>query len=70
MLRGSATHSWLRRWTTLLSKAAMDSLASTLLYGTAQNTNLWVSPGPPLGSVLAEEAHGEGPEVSRMPIGA
>ena len=26
VLRGSATHSWLRRWTTLLSKAAMDSL--------------------------------------------
>ena len=70
VLRGSATHSWLRRWTTLLSKAAMDSLASILLYGTAQNTDLWVSPDPPLGSVLAEEAHGEGPEVSRMPIGA
>ena len=46
----------------------MDSLATTLLYGTAQNTDLWVSPDPPLGSVLAVEAHRKGFEVSRMPI--
>ena len=40
LLRGSATHGWLRRWVSLLSKAGMDSLASTLLYGTASKTEL------------------------------
>ena len=40
LLRGSATKGWLRRWTSLLSKAGMDSLASTLLHDTAANTDL------------------------------
>ena len=31
-LKGSAVHSYLRRWTSLLSIAAMDSLAHTLVH--------------------------------------
>ena len=40
VLRGHTTRAWLRRWTALLSKAAMDSFASTLVYGTAEKTDL------------------------------
>ena len=40
LLNGSATNGWLRRWVSLLSKAGMDSVASTLLYGIANNTEL------------------------------
>ena len=64
VLRGAATWSYLRRWVALLSKAAMDSFASTLLYGTAENTELWTSPAPPLGAVLC--AAPEPPQCSRM----
>ena len=53
-LRGSATHSWLRRWVALLSKAAMDSFACTLVYGDADKADLWMSAEPPLGAVLGE----------------
>ena len=64
VLKSSATHSWLRRWTALLSKAAMDSFASTLVYGTAEKTELWTGPVPPLGVVLC--AAPEPPVCSRM----
>ena len=64
VLRGSATHSWLRRWIALLSKAAMDSFASTLLYGTAEKVDLWTGPVPPLGVVLCGGC--DTPEPSRM----
>ena len=40
LLNGSATNEWLRRWVSLLFKAGMDSVASTLLYGTANNRKL------------------------------
>ena len=64
VLRGSATRAWLKRWGALLSKAAMDSFASTLVYGTAERTHLWTSPTPALGVVLCGAP--EPPEVSRM----
>ena len=51
-LRGAATNSWLRRWASLLSKAGMDSLACTLVHGTAESADLWNGPAPPLGAVL------------------
>ena len=64
VLRGSATRAWLKRWVALLSKAAMDSFASTLVYGTAEKTDLWTSPTPALGVVLCGAP--EPPEVSRL----
>ena len=64
LLRGSAKNGWLRRWVSLLSKAGMDSVASTLLYGTANNTELWNGDEPPLGMVLC--ATPEPPQASRL----
>ena len=64
VLRGSATRAWPKRWVALLSKAAMDSFASTLVYGTAEKTDLWTSPTPALGVVLCGAP--EPPEVSRL----
>ena len=64
LLRGTATHSYLRRWVALLSKAAMDSFASILVYGTAENAELWTGPVPPLGAVLCG-GH-EAPQCSRL----
>ena len=63
LLRGSATHGWLRRWVALLSKTGMDSFANTLLSGN-QDTNLWNGPAPPLGAVLCAAA--EPPQYSRL----
>ena len=63
VLRGSATHRWLKRWVSLLSKAGMDSFVNTLLNG-AEDTDLWNSATPPLGVVLCA-AH-EAPANSRM----
>ena len=40
VLRGSAMHSWLRRWVAILSKAGMDSFVTTLLYGDANKAEL------------------------------
>ena len=65
-LRGSAAHSWVRRWTSMLSKAAMDSLVHTLLYGHSGEAEMWNGSTPPLGKVL-EEGGREVPVVSRMP---
>ena len=64
VLRGAATHSWLRRWVAILSKAGMDSFVSTLLYEDANKAELWNSMAPPLGAVLC--AAPEPPEKSRM----
>ena len=64
VLRGAATRSWLKRWVALLSKAGMDSLASTLLHGDAHHTELWNGTVPPLGAVLC--AATEAPLPSRM----
>ena len=63
LLRGSAIHSWLRRWVALLSKAAMDSFVTTLLEGNVYSTELWNNTAPPLGAVLC--AAPEPPEDSR-----
>ena len=63
-LRGSATHSWLRRWVALLSKAVMDSFAATLVEGSAEKTELWNSAAPTLGAVLC--AAPEPPACSRL----
>ena len=68
VLRGATATAYLRRWTALLSKAAMESLADTLLYGTATHTELWNRPDPPLGAVLGEDRCGEGCAHSRMPL--
>ena len=67
VLRGATATAYLRRWTALISKAAMESLVDTLLYGTARNTELWYQPEPPLGTVLGEDRCGEGLAHSRMP---
>ena len=64
LLRGSATRSYLRRWVSLLSKTGMDSLASTLVYGTAENTEHWIGAAPTLGMVLCQSA--ETTQCSRM----
>ena len=64
LLRGSATRSYLRRWVSLLSKTGMDSLASTLVYSTAENTEHWIGAAPTLGKVLCQSA--ETPQCSRM----
>ena len=64
LLRGAATHSWLRRWVALLSKAAMDSFVTTLVEGNAQKTELWNTAEPPLGAVLC--AAPEPPSCSRL----
>ena len=66
VLRGSATNGWLRRWTSLLSKAGMDSVAETLLHGTAASADLWNSVVPPLGAVLC--AAPAAPQPSRMGV--
>ena len=63
---------WLRRWVSLLSKAGMDSLASTLLYKTAEHTELWNSDTPPLGVVLCaapEPPRLQGWDRSKTPLG-
>ena len=52
VLRGSATVDWIRRWVAMLSKAAMDSFACTLVFGDAAQADLWTSAEPPLGAVL------------------
>ena len=65
VLRASATVAWLRRWITLLSKTAMETLADTLLYGTADHTEHWNNYEPPLGVVLGSAAH-EPPACSRL----
>ena len=64
VLRGHATRAWLKRWTALLSKTGMDSFASTLVHGTARNTELWISSTPFLGVVLCGTQ--EAPQVSRL----
>ena len=61
---GLATNGWLRRWTSLLSKAGMDSVAETLLHGTAQTANVWNGVEPPLGAVLCGDA--APPQCSRL----
>ena len=63
-LRGSAVWSWLRRWVAVVSKAAMDGLASTLVHDTAEQTELWNAPQPALGAVLCAAA--EPPDCSRL----
>ena len=64
VLRGHATRAWLKRWTALLSKAGMDSFASTLVHGTARNNELWTSSTPFLGAVLCGTQ--EAPQVFRL----
>lgn len=64
LLRGAATHSWLRRWVALLSKAAMDSFVTTLVEGNARTAELWNNAEPPLGAVLC--AAPEPPNCSRL----
>ena len=64
-LRGSARVSYLRRWVSLLSFAAQDSFAETLVQGTAGKAELWNDwKEPPLGVVLGDTR--EAPEVSRL----
>ena len=70
VLKGSVATAYLRRWTAMLSKAAMESLADTLLHGTARNTELWCKPEAPLGLVLGEDRLGGDVHQSRMPLRA
>ena len=65
-LRGSAYHAYLRRWVALLSFSAQDSLAETLVHGTAQKTELWNDWAAPLLSQVLNDTH-EGPDYSRLP---
>ena len=66
-LRGSAHHAFLRRWTALLSFAAQDSFAETLVNGTALKTDLWNDwSAPALGVVLGDAR--EPPDCSRLPV--
>ena len=48
----------------MLSKAGMDSFATTLVEEEAGGTELWNGTAPPLGAVLC--AAPEPPEVSRL----
>ena len=64
VLRGSAIRAWLKRWVALLPKAAMDSFASILVYGTAENIEFWNGPPPALGVVFCSTP--EPPAVSRL----
>ena len=64
VLRGSGTRAWRKRWVALLSKAAMDSFASILVHGTAENTEFWNGPPPALGAVFCSTP--EPPAVSRL----
>ena len=70
VLRGATATAYLRRWTTLISKAAMESLADTLLFGTAAHTELWYKPEPALGAVLGDDRFGGHLVHSRMPTRA
>lgn len=65
-LRGSAFRCWVRRWSAMVSVAAMRAFADTLLYDTAKEVELWYSGAPDLGTVLGEDAHGEAPSCSRL----
>ena len=54
VLRGSALFSWLRRWTTLVSVAAQDALATTLLTGDAVDLDGADGNAPELCSVVSD----------------
>ena len=64
VLRASATMAWLRRWTSLVSKSAMEALADTLLFGDASRTEHWSGLAPPLGVVFSSVR--EPPARSRL----
>ena len=69
-LRGSAKRSWTKRWSALVSVAALRTFADTPLNNTAKGSEMWHAATPPLGQVLGEEAHAVGPEVSGLPLRA
>ena len=66
VLRGSALFVWLRRWTALVSMAAQNAFASTLLYGHADAAHLDGNV-PELSAALGADRLAEGPGWSRMP---
>ena len=65
-LQGSAYHAWKRRWSAMLSVTAMKAFADTLLRDSAHGTEVGGGEAPTLGQLLGEEAHLEGPGVSRL----
>ena len=69
-LQESTYHAWKRRWTAMLSVTAMKAFADTLLCDSPHETPVGGGAPPTLGELLGEEAHLEGPEVSRMPVRA
>ena len=70
ILQGSARQHWKKRWAAFLAVAGMRALADTLLFNTASQTPAHEGQGPTPGQLLGNEAHGEAPEVSRMPARA
>ena len=65
-LRTSAWLSWLRRWTSLVSVAAQDSLATTLLTGDALGFCHLDGTTPELCEVLGADRWAEAPSFSRL----
>ena len=70
VFRGSAYHSWMRRWTAMLAVAGMRAFADTLLHGSAAATDAFNGDAPTLGQLLGDEPHEAAPECSRLPLRA
>ena len=66
LLRGSAYRHWLRRWSSLVLVAGMRAFANTLLFNTAEGTEVLDGAAPTLGQLLGDEPHLEAPAVSRL----
>ena len=66
LLRGSAYRHWLRRWSSLISVAGMRAFANTLLFNTAEGTEVLDGAAPTLGQLLGDEPHLKAPAVSRL----
>jgi len=63
-LRRSTAAAWEGRWWSMLSVAAQDALAATLVDDAPHLLHGWRGEEPPLGLLL----HGEAPSQSRLPL--
>ena len=68
VLQASAWFSWQRRWTTLVSMAAQDALATTLLTGSTEDLKYLEGLTPALHGVLSEDRCETQPEFSRLAL--
>ena len=69
-LQKTTALAWLRRWSAMISVAAMRSFADTLLHGTANYTDTGYTATPDLSCLLGEVAYEGELESSRLPLRA